>query len=259
MSGHLQSAWQLLDLGVWEAFAAACAILAGTTIFGVTGFGLALVVAPMLLLLFPPATVVVLTTSLAIASGVPIIAQDRALVRVRLIAPLLAPALAGQLLGVRMLTGVDTRYLKLIAATVVIAFAVMVARGVRIPGIRSRLAPVVAGLASGVLGTSTGMSGPPIVLFLTERAPEPRVFRASIACYFIMLNLVSIVLVARTGLVGRREAALVAALLPVAVLGRRIGQYLLQRVDQQQFRAVSLGLLILTGTSAGLTALFGLL
>jgi uncharacterized membrane protein YfcA len=257
--GLIQSAWDLLDLSVWEAVAAAGAVLAGGTISGLTGFGFGLVIVPVLLLLFPPATVVVLTTSLAIASGMPILAQDYGLVRARLITPLLIPALGGQLIGVQVLTGVDTRYIKLAAGAVVVVFAVLVARGFLIPGIRSRLAPVAAGLASGVLGTSTGMPGPPVVLFLTDRTPEPRVFRASITFYFFMLNLVSILLVARTGLVGRREAALAVALLPVALTGRRIGQDLLHRVNQAQFHAISLGLLILTGSSAALTALFGLL
>jgi uncharacterized membrane protein YfcA len=255
----IQSAWNALHLGAWQAVAALGAVLVGSTISGLTGFGFGLVIVPIMLLLFPPPTVVVLTSSLAIASGLPILLEDRAHIRVRIISPLLVPALIGLPIGVKVLTGVDTRFIKLIAGVVVVIFAVLVARGFVIPGIRSRIAPVVAGLSSGILGTSTGMSGPPVVLFLTDRTPEPRVFRASITFYFSLMNLVGILLVVRTGAVGGREFGIAAALLPVALFGRRVGQRLHDRVDQDQFRRITLALLILTGTSGMVTALAGLL
>ena len=255
----LQSAWTGLDLAWWQATAAVGVVLLGATISGLTGFGFGLVIVPFMLLLFDPAAVVVLTGALAIASGIPILVQDRTLIRVRIVSPLLAPALIGSFVGVRILTTLDTRYLKLIAGLVVATFAVMVARGFVIPGIRSRVAPVVAGFASGTLGSSTGMAGPPVVLFLTDRAPEPRAFRASITAYFTATNSVGIALVARTGAVGLREFGIAIALLPFALVGRRIGQHLHNRVDLQQFRRITYGLLILTGTSGSITALAGLL
>ena len=259
MPDLIQSAWNALDLGAWQAVAALGAVLLGATISGLTGFGFGLVIVPIMLLLFPPPTVVVLTSSLAIASGLPILLQDRLHIRVRIISPLLIPALIGLPIGVQILTGVDTRIIKLIAGVVVVIFAVLVARGFVIPGIRSRVAPIVAGLSSGILGTSTGMSGPPVVLFLTDRTPAPRVFRASITFYFSLMNLVGILLVVRTGAVGGREFGIAAALLPVALVGRRIGQRLHDRVDQDQFRRITFALLILTGTSGMVTALAGLL
>jgi uncharacterized membrane protein YfcA len=255
----IQSGWNALDLQAWQAVAAIAAVLLGATISGLTGFGFGLVIVPIMLLLFPPPTVVVLTASLAIASGLPILLEDRGHIRVRIISPLLVPALIGLPIGVQVLTGVDTRIIKLIAGVVVLIFAVLVARGFVIPGIRSRIAPIVAGLSSGILGTSTGMSGPPVVLFLTDRTPAPRVFRASITFYFSLMNLVGILLVVRTGAVGGREFGIAAALLPVALVGRRIGQRLHDRVDQDQFRRITFALLILTGTSGMVTALAGLI
>jgi uncharacterized membrane protein YfcA len=254
----VQSAWTGLDLAWWEAAAAVAVVLLGATISGLTGFGFGLVIVPFMLLLFEPPTVVVLTGALAIASGIPILVEDRTLIRVRIVSPLLAPALIGSFAGVRILTSLDTRYIKLVAGVVVVSFAVMVARGFVIPGIRSRLAPIVAGFSSGALGSSTGMSGPPVVLFLTDRAPEPRVFRASITAYFTATNLVGITLVAQTGAVGAREFAFAAVLLPFALLGRRLGQLLHNRVNQTQFRRITLGLLVLTGTSGVVTAVAGM-
>ena len=255
----IQSAWATLDLGTWQAVAAVCAIMIGATISGLTGFGFGLVIVPIMLLLFSPPTVVVLTSSLAIASGLPILIEDRHKVRLRIVSPLMIPAILGLFVGIQILTTLDTRLIKLIAGLVVVLFAAMVARGFLIPGIRSRLAPIVAGFTSGVLGTSTGMSGPPVVLLLTDRAPEPRVFRASITFYFSTMNAIGILLVSRTGFVGTRELGLAAVFLPIAIVGRRVGQTLLHRVDAVQFRRISMALLMLTGASGVTTALIGLL
>lgn len=255
----LNGAWLALDISPPQAVAAAAALLAGSTIAGLTGFGFALVIVPVLLLIFAPPTVVVLTMGLAISSGIPILVQDRALVRARLIAPLILPALLGLVVGVRMLTRLNPEAIKLVAGVVVITFALIVARGLSIPGIRSRLAPLLAGFASGALGASVGMSGPPVVLLLTDRAPERRVFRASMTAYFAATNGFVVALVASTGEVGGRELWLYLALLPIALTGRWIGQRLHDQIDQPQFRRITLGLLIVTGTSAMATALADLL
>jgi uncharacterized membrane protein YfcA len=255
----IQTAWNALDLTAWQAFAAVCAVLTGATISGLTGFGFALVIVPIMLLLFEPATVVVITSGLAIASGLPILVEDRTRIRIRIVAPLMLPALLGLLVGVSILTTVDTRYIKLSAGLLVMIFAIMVARGFVIPGIRSRPAPVVAGFTSGVLGTSTGMLGPPIVLFLTDRTPDPRVFRASITFYFSVMNTIGVLLVAQTGFVGGREFGLAIVLLPIALIGRRLGQRILHRIDPKQFRTITLSLLLVTGASGMVTALLGLL
>jgi uncharacterized membrane protein YfcA len=255
----LQSAWTGLDLAWWQAIAALGAVLLGATISGLTGFGFALVIVPVMLLIFAPPAVVVLTGLLAIASGIPILARDRSKIRSRIVSPLLLPALLGSMIGVRILNGVDTRLIKLAAGLVVVTFAVLVARGFVIPGIRSRLAPLVAGFTSGLLGSSVGMTGPPVVLFLTDRMPEPRVFRASITAYFTAANGFGIVLVTRTGAVGMREFGIAGALLPIALAGRHLGQLLHERVDAEHFRRITLALLIVTGTSGMVTALAGFL
>lgn len=57
----MQSIWSWLDVGAWQCLAAIGAALLGGTISGLTGFGFGLVVVPILLMLFPPATVVVLS------------------------------------------------------------------------------------------------------------------------------------------------------------------------------------------------------
>ena len=250
----LQSGWAALDLQWWQALAAIGAVSVGGTISGLTGFGFGLVIVPILLLIFSPVEVVVLSKSLSTASSLPILLADWRLARGKLVMRLFVPAVAGMLVGAQVLTRADPRFIKLIAGIAVVSFTGIVIRGFIIPGIRSRLAPIVAGFASGGLGIATGMSGPPVVLFLTDRALPPRVFRASIVAYFVSVDMVAAALVIQADLVGRREMYVAAMLLPFALAGRRLGQRYLSRVDQAQFRKVTLTLLVVTGTVAMVTA-----
>lgn len=231
------------------------AVSVAGTISGLTGFGFGLVIVPILLLIFSPAEVVVLSKTLSTGSSLPTLIEDWRLARGRIIVRLFAPAIVGMVLGTQILTHADTRVIKLLAGLAVVSFTIVVLRGFVIPGIRSRLAPIVAGFSSGLLGTATGMAGPPIVLLFTDRELPPRVFRASIVAYFVSMDFVAAGLILQAGLVGRREMYVALMLLPFAVAGRRIGHRFLPRVNQVQFRKVTLGLLIATGTVAMVTAI----
>jgi|tagenome__1003787_1003787.scaffolds.fasta_scaffold20979856_4 uncharacterized membrane protein YfcA len=246
-----------LDLHWWQLIAAIGAALAGGIISGLTGFGFGLVIVPVLLMLFPPASVVVLSKGLGAASGVPILVSDWRDVRFRTIATMFVPAVCGLVIGTAILTHADPALIKLIAGVAVTLFAVIIGRGFVIPGIHSRIAPLVAGLASGTLGTSTGMPGPPAVMYLTHHDLPPRTFRVSIVGYFIAVDAIGVALVARAGKVGLHEFWIALVLLPFALIGRRMGQRLIAVVDREQFRQITLRLLILTGASAIATALFG--
>jgi uncharacterized membrane protein YfcA len=247
--------WDLLDVTVWQALGAIGIVAFGGTISGLTGFGFGLVIVPVLLMIFPASTVVILSKSLGLGSGLPIVLQDWRSVRPRLIAGLFIPACVGLALGTVVLKHADTRVIKLVVGITVVIFSIVIARGFIIPGIRSRPAPLVAGFASGILGTSTGMSGPPAVLYLTDRDLAPRIFRASLVAYFFCIDVIAVGLIFRAGLIERHDIALAGLLYPFALGGRQLGQRFLDRVDRAQFRKITLALLVATGISAMISAL----
>ena len=164
----VQSAWAGLDLAWWEATAAVAVVLLGATISGLTGFGFGLVIVPFMLLLFEPPTVVVLTAALAIASSIPILVEDRALIRVRIVSPLLAPALIGSFAGVRILTSLDppSSWSPALWSSASRSWS----RGVSSSLASARVGADRRGLLERGAGLVDGMSGPPVVLFLTDRA-----------------------------------------------------------------------------------------
>lgn len=239
-------------------FAVAIVFAAGA-ISGLAGFGLGLVTVPPLLLIYEPTTVVVLVKVLALATGWIILLDTWSAIRWRMLRSLLPWAMTGQVAGLLLLARLDPDAVKFLAGAVVVGFAVLLLRGFTIHGADRSGATVVAGAVSGVLSTSTGLSGPPIVLLFTLRAYPIADFRATTVVYFIMLDLVALPIILAGGLVGSNALATIALLAPAALAGRWVGARLVRRVSPLAFRRVTLVLLLLTGAAAVAGALEGLL
>jgi hypothetical protein len=239
-------------------FAVVIVLVAGT-VSGLTGFGFVLVSVTPLLLVFDPATVVMITLSLNLLTSIVVTLEARQKIRWRTVLSLLPWASAGLYAGVILLKTLDAAVIKLIAGGIVGAFALLFLTGRRLPGTGTARATAVAGVVSGVLTTSTGLTGPPIVVLLTGREFAPQPFRASAAAFFVPIDVFGIATLISQGTVRRSDLGIVALLAPIAIGGTLIGGRLARHVSVAAFRRIILILLLLTGivgsTSAVLTLL----
>jgi hypothetical protein len=233
------------------------ALLAGT-VTGLTGFGLALISTPLLLFVYEPRTVVVLTTFFSIFINIAVVWDSWREARRPLALALLIPSVVGVVLGAEVLRLLDPLYIRLAVGAVVVFSALLLVRDVRLPGAGTRWGPVVAGSASGALSTSTGLAGPPVVLLLASRGLPKAEFRSTSALYFLAMSLVGVLVLAGRGLIEGGEIRLGLVLVPAAVVGKMIGTAFLKKVSERAFRALSLGLVILTGALGVATALWAL-
>jgi uncharacterized membrane protein YfcA len=232
-------------------------LIVGVTgvIFGMTGFGYALLSVPPLLLLYEPEMVVALTISVGTLTSVIVVATARREMDRRLILLLLPGAFAGLLLGAELLRVVDPTILKIVVGAFVAAYSIMMFRGYQPSGMGSGWAATVAGIASGALTTSTGLSGPPIVILFSARRLTRDAFRVTISAYFVVVNLVGFAILLTGGTIGEREVVTTAVLIPPAALGVLAGTRLARRLSAARFRSLTVGLLLLTGLMGVGTAL----
>jgi hypothetical protein len=165
-----------------------------------------------------------------------------------------AAAILGMPLGLLVLTQVKERVLTLLIAFAVILFAVLLWRGLRLP--RHRGTDAVAGFAAGILSTSTGASGPPIVIALSAKEMQPTVFRATISVIFLAQGSAALVAFALGGQVTMDALAVALVGLPGLVLGSIVGERGFRRLDAQTFRSVVLGMLFFSGVVALLGAVW---
>jgi uncharacterized membrane protein YfcA len=234
--------------------------LAGIT-NGLTGFGFALIAVPPLLLIYDPKTVVAVRLLLSLSGGwVPLVNSWRS-IETRTLVGAIPWAYAGLFLGIRLLEHLPAAGIKLLASVVVIGFALLLLRG-RVGGqssrARSKRAAAIAGLASGTLSTSTGLSGPPIIMLFTLRGYGVQAFRATILSYVLLLDAVGLPALIASGAVHESQLRIAALLTPAAYGGRFAGMALVRRVSPMTFRRATLVLLIATGSIGAIDAVIAL-
>lgn len=226
----------------------AMVVLAGAAAQTTTGFGFALLAAPVLSLAYGPHQAVGTVTVLGLAVNVLTLhAAARPLVREA--GGLLLWALPGLVLGSVALAALPVAPLDaLIAAAVLAAVAAQVRGGAALPASRRGAWRGAAGLAAGALTTSTGLNGPPLVLYLRARAPDADRRRATLAALFLVLGLLALAVLVARGLLDVPGA--LPLLVAAAVLGQLLGRRAFVALHPRAVEALTVALLVLSAAAA---------
>ena len=214
-------------------------LLAGL-VQGCTGFGLALMAAPCLMLVLPPTAAVPTLVLLSTLGTFLLTLHAWRHVRLGLVAPLAAGGIAGFPLGIYALKAMDPALLKVFVGAFVVLFSLALLAGWSRPlrNVKGALFPV--GLAGGFLGGSTSMGGPPVILFLTNQNMPKDVFRGNIVCYFFTVNCFGIAMFLASGLLTWRVAQYAGAFVPTMLVGTYLGVRLSQRLPEARFRRLAM-------------------
>ncbi len=207
--------------------AAALALFVGAALQSATGFGFALVSAPILFALLGPREAVTAGVVVAILLNTLTLATERRRpqVLVRDAVALVAWSLPGIVLGVLALRHVPEQPL-----SVLVAIAVLAGLGLRVRSRRAQAVPrrrgwhvPVAGATAGALGTSTSLNGPPLVFCLLARRASPAQTRDTLAAIFLAEAVLGIpaLLLSDTFTMPPAVGLLIAAGLAGQLLGRR--------------------------------------
>jgi hypothetical protein len=107
-----------------------------------------------------------------------------------------------------------------------------------------------AGFVSGVLNTSTSMSGPPLVLYLQNRGVGRDEFRGTINALFLASGLLAASLFAAGGQVDRHELGVLAVSAPLILVGWAAGHQAFRRLDVVRFQQIVVAVLLVSATMA---------
>ena len=213
----------------------------------VTGFGFALVMTPLLALIWDVKPTIASSVLLSTVALLPLLIEVRGNASMSRVSVLLVGSLAGIPPGVFLLERLDAGALQvMVAATVIVASALLYFSPNLAGGedtVRGRL---MAGFVSGSIGSSTSLSGPPIVLYLLGRESDVAAFRATLLLFFLPGNVVTILAFALVGQITGDVLLLSVAALPAIALGLMFGAWLRSHVQPERFRAVVVAVLIVT-------------
>lgn len=221
-------------------------VFAAATVQTTTGFGFALLAVPLLSLVVPTATAVVISATLGLITIAGLAVKERAHGDRVAIRRMLLGALVGAPLGLLVLEVISSRQLKFLLAGVIFGFLLITLRGWALE--RDNVGVEVgAGLVSGVLNTVLATNGPPLVMALQARHLPPAQFRGTLAPVVAGTGVITVGLFAFTGRYDAEVWVSLAVALPALGLGYLFGTRQHHRFDPVAFRRLVLLLLAVTG------------
>ena len=229
---------------------AALAVLLGAMLQSATGFGFALAAAPLLVAVLGPRTTVSTMVLLALVVTLLTLAGERRRPHIdrREAVGLVAWSLPGLLVGVLVLRLVPERGLAvLVLASVIAAVLLRLRAPVRIRQWSSTRA-AATGVTSGVLSTSTGVGGPPIVFHLLARHLPAERMRDTLTVVWLAGGLLtgSVLLATGTFRLPEEMPLLIAATVAGQLAGRRVFALL----EGERYERAVLAVLLVTALVA---------
>ena len=203
----------------------------GAILQSLSGFGMALLAAPVLVLIdseFLPAPILALGFVLSLFNATRLRAHlDIAPIGYALATRAIGSVLAIGLLAIMPVNWLVTGFALLIIGTVALTF-----KAVDIQYSRRNM--MIAGFLSGVIGTTTSIGGPPVAMVL-QNSPLQQA-KAQLSLFFLISTLMSLILLSATGNFSAHQLELTAFLLPALVIGFFCANAMSARFKPQYFK-----------------------
>lgn len=242
-------------MGGWELVVVAAIFLLAAVVQAVTGFGFSLVAVPLLALLISPVPAVVAATVASMLISVAVVRDDWEFIRLREVVVFTLAGIVGMPLGLWVITAVSDRVLTAVIAVALLVSTALVATGATLRS--NRVTDAAVGVTSGVMLTSTGLNGPPLVVSMQAMQMPPRPFRGTLSAVFLAQGVVAIALLAITGQMSDRAGISALVAIPMLLVGWLIGNRVFHRIDPVVFRRLVLVMLSVTAVVALAQAVLG--
>jgi uncharacterized membrane protein YfcA len=240
----------LPDLTVWQWATILVAAIGAGLMRGFSGFGSALMLAPILSLAVGPRVAVPAIVLANLVPTVQMIPEAARVVAWRGVAPMGIAGAVGVPIGIGMLLAADQAFTRRFIAVGVIAFALIMLFGFRFKGRPSRAFGVVMGGIGGFLSGAGSIGGPPVILYLLSGPDPAAINRAILVHYFTWSQIAALVLFAAAGSMTWLVAWIAVVLVLPQVFGTWAGSRLFRKSSERLYRNVALGFLLAAGVSA---------
>jgi uncharacterized membrane protein YfcA len=234
----------------WRFLAAACATVVAGLMRGYSGFGTAILLAPVYSTLWSPRLGVPVVLLMELFVSAQLLPRALAEANKRLILPICAAAVLFMPLGAVVLLHADGAILRRSIGALVLVFGLLMMSSWRYHGARPLGLNIAVGLVSGLLKGATGMSGPPVILYLLAGKEEARQHRANLILYFGVLGVAAVLPPLWAGIIGWPTLLMTAAMLPVLLLAVPIGARLFHVIPVAWYRRCALIVLVGAGSFA---------
>ncbi|NEO28029.1 MAG: sulfite exporter TauE/SafE family protein [Kamptonema sp. SIO4C4] len=235
--------------GLEELIGISLVMIAGV-IRGFSGFGSAMILAPSLSLLFNPQQVVATILLLEIIASVGLIPEALPQIKWQQVLPMALAAIVTIPVGTYFLVLLDPDLMRRIIGGLLLIFVLLlwVSQRLHVPS-RMSLSYGVGAL-SGFLTGLTGMGGPPVVLYELSRRGTVAANRANLISFFALTQFVALGVYYFKGILSMVVFQRFLLFFPSFLVGLIIGSFLFKWVNENLFRNLVFGFLVIIGLLA---------
>ena len=225
-------------------------------IYGITGFGSALITIPLAIHLVPLTFALAMFSVVDLANALRVgLENPRHAVKAEVVrmAPMIVVGLA---IGVTLLVNLPRKAGMLALGVFIAAYAVYsLARHTRMATVSRRWA-YLAGAAGGLTGALFGAGGPPYAIYLSHRPLTKEAYRATLTFTSVFSIGLRVLAFLATGLLLDLNAWIAAALaIPAALAGIAVATRIFRRISRETLARLVALLLLATGGSLAIRAL----
>jgi uncharacterized membrane protein YfcA len=238
-------------------------VLAATTfgsalLYAISGFGFAVLAAPLFLLFLDPALAIQLVIIISTVLSIVVLRGMLPAIAPWLLLRLALGGLAGLPLGLVAFRYADPTLVRAVAGAMIFGFAILMAVSRRRPGQPGQgghwtalaMSPgldLAAGTVSGIASALVGQPGPPVLIYLLLGGAAAQTVRATLLAFFALSYAVTLTSHAAT--IGIPASTWLAAgiLIPFAFLGGLAGRPIGDRLGAEAFALLAITLLAVAG------------
>lgn len=224
-----------------------CAVVGlASLVQGILGFASALLAVPLALLFLPKEAVVSSMFMMGLTLNGFLSVRIRAPISYRPVFVLFLASLLGMPVGVWILRAIPLSAMQVLVGCLVLLFTVLLQwRRVKVP--QNPLFTGLAGFFSGLLNTSTSMSGPPVIILVAGQGLPKDQFRRTLVSFFFVSGLVAALMLVLSGVMTPQRVSYGVVAIPFAFLGGFAGDRISAWLPERPFRVLALTVLFVTG------------
>lgn len=219
-------------------------IFVAATLQTSSGYGFSILATPFLLILFEPFEAIQINLILSLFISLTLIYKIKNDVNYFILRRLIIGSIPGLPLGIVFFYYSNITYLKLTIGIIVLLLTILITFNFRLKQSAER--DFLVGNLSGLMTTSIGMPGPPLLLYFSGTNTEKESLRATTLAFYLFIYCVSLII--QMVVVGTNKTIWLSSgiALPIVLISLYLGQVLFNYMSQRAFQVIVILILLLT-------------
>lgn len=210
-----------------------------------TGYGFSIVGTPFLLLIYPAHMAIQINIILSICLSAFMIFKIRKEIDKSLLVRLIKGSVMGLIFGIFIYLFLDIQLLKMNVGALILFLTILLILKLTIN--RTQNKDFITGGISGLLTTSIGVPGPPLLLYFSGAGIDKTTLRSTTLAYYLFVYFVSLVMQISFGGTSKETWIFSLIAIPPLFAGIMLGQLFFKWISQKVFRIITYIILMFTG------------